>query len=100
MTKCKICGREKVPYITDPDMVEDSCPTCDDIPGGAEPSALPTFLAMITPKKEGEEEMRKEREAGYRKARLKYLQNLEKLTFSQEVELKQLTKEVEKDDDI
>jgi len=51
MTKCKKCGREKVPYITDPDVVEDFCPECDVIPGGAEPSALPTFLAMITPKK-------------------------------------------------
>ncbi len=100
MTKCKICGREKVPYTTDPDMVEDFCPVCDDIPGGAEPSAWPTFIAMITPKKEGEEKRRKEREAGYRKARLKYLQDMEKLTFPQEVELKQLTKEVEKDDDI
>ena len=48
----------------------------------------------------GEEKVRKEREAGYRKARMKYLQDMEKLTFSQEVELKQLMKEVEKDDDI
>ena len=100
MTKCKICGREKVRYITDPDMTEDFCPVCDDIPGGAEPSALPTFLAMITPKKEGEEKRRKEREAEYDKARMEYLQNLEKLTWSQEVELKQLMKEVEKGDAI
>ena len=88
----------KVPYITDPDMVEDFCPVCDDIPGGAEPSALPTFLAMITPKKEGEEKMRKEREAGYRKARMKYLQDLEKKTWAQEAELKQLMKEDEKEE--
>jgi len=51
MGKCNKCGREKVPYIIDPDMVKDFCPECDVIPGGAEPSALPTFLAMITPKK-------------------------------------------------
>ena len=44
--------------------------------------------------------MRKEREAEYDKARMEYLQNLEKLTWLQESELKQLTKEVEKDDDI
>ena len=44
--------------------------------------------------------MRKEREAGYRKARLEYLQNQKNLTWLDEVELKQLTKEVEKDDDI
>ena len=100
MTKCKICGREKVRYVTDPDMTEEFCPTCDDIPGGAKPSALPTFLAMITPKKEGEEKRRKEREAGYRKARLEYLQNQKNLTWLDEVELKLLTKEVEKDDDI
>lgn len=52
MSKCNKCGHEKVPYITDPDTVEDFCPVCNHIPGGAEPSALPTFLAMITPKEE------------------------------------------------
>ena len=98
MTKCKICGREKVCYITDPDMTADFCPVCDDIPGGAEPSALPTFLAMITPKKEGEEKRRKEREAGYNRARMKYLQELENKTWAQEVELKQLIKEVGKEE--
>ena len=51
MSKCKKCGRELVPYITDPDMVEDFCPDCDVIPGGAKPSAWPAFIAMITPKK-------------------------------------------------
>ena len=55
MTKCKKCGREKVPYITDPDVVEDFCPVCDTIPGGAEPSVWPAFTAMITPKKKIED---------------------------------------------
>ncbi len=56
MSKCSRCGREKVPYITDPDMVEDFCPNCDVIPGGAQPSAWPAFIVMITPKKgKGEE---------------------------------------------
>ena len=71
-------------------LFSDICYVCEDC----------VKKLVISEKKEGEEEMRKEREAGYRKARLKYLQDLENLTFSQEVELKQLTKEVEKDDDI
>ena len=56
MNKCKKCGREKVPYITDPEMTEDFCPNCDVILGGAVPSAWPAFTAMITPKKEIEKE--------------------------------------------
>ena len=55
------------------------------------------FENYMCRKKEGEEKMRKEREAGYRKARMKYLQDLEKKTWAQEVELKQLMKEDEKE---
>lgn len=50
MRKCPKCGRELVPYITDPDIVEDFCPVCDEIPAAAKPSAWPAFIDLITPK--------------------------------------------------
>lgn len=46
--KCKYCGRKLVPYITDPDVVKNFCPECDDIPLGAKPSAWPTFIDLVS----------------------------------------------------
>ena len=48
--KCGRCGKEKVPYITDPDEVHNFCTVCDDIPSGAVPSAWAAFSDLITPK--------------------------------------------------
>jgi hypothetical protein len=51
-SKCTKCGGECVPYVVDPDMVEDFCPICDKniIPKGAEISSLYCFEHLMKKK--------------------------------------------------
>ena len=50
--KCEKCGKEKIPYITDPDIIEWFCSNCDDIPGGAKVDSSYTMMGFVTKKKE------------------------------------------------
>jgi len=58
VSKCKTCGRNLVPYVIDPDVVEDYCPTCDDIPRAAEVSAIHCFMNLVTVKDETLKDLR------------------------------------------